>query len=405
MSWADIPINEVCILAIDCVNKTAPVVDYETPYKMIRTTNVRNGFVDTEDCRRVTKETFEKWNRRAQPQKGDVLLAREAPLGAVGRITNDDQIFLGQRLFLYRADPQKLDACYLAYVLQSPIVQGRIISKGHGATVQHVKVGECENLLIPYPPLPIQQKIGETLSAYDDLIENNRRRIKLLEESARLLYREWFVRLQFPGHESVEVIDGVPAGWEKKSLGELADIVDYGFTASANNEEVGPKFLRITDIVPEIIDWASVPHCEIEDGRKARYLLSEGDVVVARTGATVGYAKRIWKEKFDVVYASYLIRFRFSNAIDNIIAGIFMESEEYKSYVRAHAGGAAQPNANAQILSGATLLVPTSLLQDDFRCLVEPMLEQRHILSEQNAKLTTARDHLLPRLMSGEIEV
>ena len=221
MKWPDVPIKDVCLLAVDCVNKTAPVVEYETPYRMLRTTNVRGGFVDADNTRFVTEETFVKWTRRGVPQKGDVILTREAPLGDVGRLTSDNTVFLGQRLFMYRADPEKLNSKYLAYIMQSPLVQGRIKSKGFGATVEHARVGDCENLLIPVPGLRVQERIGETLSAYDDLTENNKRRIELLEESARQLYKEWFVRFGFPGHEHVKIIDGVPEGWEVKKLGEL----------------------------------------------------------------------------------------------------------------------------------------------------------------------------------------
>ncbi|MFT7223409.1 MAG: type I restriction enzyme S subunit [Cellvibrionaceae bacterium] len=153
MTWQDVSIKDVCLLAVDCVNKTAPVVEYETPYRMLRTTNVRGGFVDADNTRFVTEETFVKWTRRGVPEKGDVILTREAPLGDVGRLTSDNTVFLGQRLFMYRANPEKLNAEYLAYVLQSPLVQGRIKSKGFGATVEHARVGDCENLVIPVPDL------------------------------------------------------------------------------------------------------------------------------------------------------------------------------------------------------------------------------------------------------------
>ena len=115
----------------------------------------------------------------------------------------------------------------------------------------------------------------------------------LLEESARLLYQEWFVRLRFPGHEHTHIINGVPDGWRRTTLANLCESIDYGYTASAVQEEVGPKLLRITDIVPQFIDWSSVPYCNILDDRKEKFLLKEGDIVIARTGATVGYAKRL----------------------------------------------------------------------------------------------------------------
>ncbi len=106
MSWPMRPINELCELAVDCVNKTAPIVEYETEFKMIRTTNVKNGFIDLDEVRYVTEEVFEKWTRRSKPQYGDVILTREAPVGEVGRFTSeDDKVLLGQRLFHYRPNP------------------------------------------------------------------------------------------------------------------------------------------------------------------------------------------------------------------------------------------------------------------------------------------------------------
>ncbi|KPX43507.1 hypothetical protein [Pseudomonas savastanoi] len=118
MSWPLKPLSELCLLGVDCVNKTAPVVDYPTPYKMIRTTNVKQGFIDVDTVRYVTEETFQSWTRRSQPRFGDVILTREAPVGEVGRCTFDENqnIFLGQRLFQYRPDPELLDWNYLAYV-------------------------------------------------------------------------------------------------------------------------------------------------------------------------------------------------------------------------------------------------------------------------------------------------
>lgn len=247
MSWPDVPIKDVCLLAIDCVNKTAPVVEYETPFRMLRTTNVRGGFVDADNTRFVTEETFVKWTRRGVPQKGDVILTREAPLGDVGRLTSDNTVFLGQRLFMYRADPEKLNSEYLAYALQSPLVQGRIKSKGFGATVEHARVGDCENLLIPVPDLRVQERIGETLSAYDDLIENNKRRIELLEESARQLYKEWFVRFRFPGHEHVKIIDGVPKGWLCEELEKYAEVRNGFAFKSDDYSTEGMPLIRTRD--------------------------------------------------------------------------------------------------------------------------------------------------------------
>ncbi len=163
--------------------------------------------------------------------------------------------------------------------------------------------------------------------------------------------------------------------------------------------------MRSTDIVPSSIDCASVPFCEISDEKKEQFLLKEGDIVVARTGATVGYAKRIHKRHPESVFASYLVRLRLKEKSENVLAGVFVESDKYKNYIQSQINGAAQPNANAKVLSGARLLVPTKNIQEQFREIVEPMFDQKEILLQQNQKLKQARDLLLPRLMSGEITV
>lgn len=252
----------------------------------------------------------------------------------------------------------------------------------------------------------LQLAVEELISPYDDLVQNNLRRIQLLEESARLLYQEWFVHLRFPGHEQVKITDGVPEGWGRLSVSECCEKSTYGYTASANQDAIGPKFLRITDIVPNSISWSDVPYCEADEATTKKYQLKEGDIVVARTGATVGYAKRMPSLSEPVIYASYLVKFSpDKSVIDDLLLGVFMESEQYKGFVRGNAGGAAQPNANAQILGGAKLLVPSELLQKEFRSNVEQLVEQKLLLEKQSASLAKARDLLLPKLMSGELAV
>lgn len=148
------------------------------------------------------------------------------------------------------------------------------------------------------------------------------------------------------------------------TLASVCESVRYGYTASSNIDECGPRFLRITDIVPDLIDWASVPFCEIDDTNKERYALSIGDIVVARTGATVGYAKLV-REQVDAVFASYLVRFRVDPSIaDFRFIGRLVESTIYKNFVKSRIGGAAQPNANAQILGSFKFILPTKPAQE-----------------------------------------
>lgn len=377
MSWPDVKLKDVCELAIDCVNKTAPYVDYETPYKMLRTTNVRGGFVDVDNVRFVTEETFEKWTRRSVPKKGDVILTREAPLGDVGRLTSKDKVFLGQRLFQYRADPKVLDPLFLAYVLQSPLVQGRFRSMGIGATVQHAKVGDCENLVIPLPDLDIQKQIGKMLAIYDDLIQNNRRRIQLLEESARLLYKEWFVHLRFPGHEHVKLVDGVPEGWQKKPIKQVFTL-NYGKALKAE--------LRIHGEFPVfgssgVVGWHNKP------------LVKARSIIVGRkgnVGSVFWTSKDFWP--IDTVY--------------------FISPEESSLYIYHTLQNVsfintdvAVPGLNRNMAYSREILLPSANTLTLFTDEIEQIQTQITKLTEIATKLSEARDLLLPRLMNGTLAV
>jgi type I restriction enzyme S subunit len=393
----------ICLLVTDGTHDSPKLQPSGVPF--IKGKHISSGRIDFEICDFIAEEDHAKCIKRVKPQTDDVLFANIGSVGDVARVA-DDREFSIKNVALFRPDPGKVDPTYFYYLVASPAFRGVFLNARSGAAQPFISLEAFRSHRFPFNPDRDQQnRIGATLSAYDDLIENNRRRMALLEEAARQLHREWFVRLRFPGHEHTRITNGVPDGWARRTLAELCESVDYGYTASAERDEVGPKFLRITDIVPEVIDWTSVPFCPIEEGRLAKFRLLEGDIVIARTGATVGYAKRLHKRHPDAVFASYLVRLRVKPEIDNLMVGIFAESPDYKSYVQSRVGGAAQPNANAKVLSAAEILVPLPSIQRLFRESVEPLIDQREVLQLQNEQLRGAADLLLPRLMSGEIAV
>jgi type I restriction enzyme S subunit len=172
--WPVVEVKDACNLVVDCINNTAPTVEHETPYKMIRTPNIEDGHLYKDDVKYVEEEVYKKWTRRAKVNSGDVLLTREAPLGDVGLVREDDTIFLGQRIMQYRPDPDILDSRYLTYAFLSPFVQSQIHKyKGSGSVVDHIRVPECESLEIPLPPLKYQKKIAKLLNTFDRKIRLN----------------------------------------------------------------------------------------------------------------------------------------------------------------------------------------------------------------------------------------
>ena len=406
MRWAEPhPIKDYCLGIYDGPHAT-PKEAGDGPVFLGIKNITDDGALDLSEIRHVSEEEYPRWTRRVTPQPGDVVFTYEATLHRYAIIPDGFRGCLGRRVALVRPDPDQVDSRYLLYYFLSrswrQVIEGNVIT---GATVDRIPLEKFPSFHAAFPGLRIQQRTADILSAYDDLIENNRRRMALLEDAARQLYREWFVRLRFPGHEHTRITDGVPEGWQRQTLAELCESIDYGYTASAELDEVGPKFLRITDIVPGVVDWTLVPHCLIEEGRQAKFRLVEGDIVIARTGATVGYAKRLHKRHPEAVFASYLVRLRLKPEVDNLMVGIFVESDDYKSYVQSHVGGAAQPNANAKVLSAAEILVPPPGIQRIFHEPVEPLMDQREALQLQNQQLRAARDLLLPRLMCGGVAI
>ena len=193
-------LNEICELIVDCEHKTAPTQD--SGYPSIRTPNIGRGRFILEGVNRVSEETYRHWTRRAIPRPGDLIMAREAPVGNVAMIPTGLQPCLGQRTLLIRPNRSRVEPSFLNYFLNGPLVQGLIHTKTNGATVAHLNMADVRTMKLPeLPPLSVQQRIAGILSTYDELIENSQRRIQILEAMAGTLYCEWFVHFRFPGHE------------------------------------------------------------------------------------------------------------------------------------------------------------------------------------------------------------
>jgi type I restriction enzyme S subunit len=322
---------------------------------------------------------------------------------------SDPKSLLVQRCARLRSSNGRLDQNFLRFVIGGSGFESYIIPITTGVNVPHISGQQILDFEFTLPPLPVQRRIAGILSAYDDLMENSQRRIRVLEAMARALYREWFVHFRFPGHEKIKLVNSplgkIPQGWEVKSIANICESVSYGYTASAEHEEVGPKFLRITDIVPAVIDWECVPFCKIPEDNVPKYLLKHGDIVVARTGATTGYAKRLNKLHPNTIFASYLVRARAKDGVSNRMLGILMESDEYKQFIKTNLGGSAQPQANAVVLTSMNLPMPPPFIGDKFDRLVEPMIDEAELLAVKIQNLRRTRDLLLPRLLSGQINL
>lgn len=189
-------VADLCEAIVDCPNRTAPVVDYPTEYKMIRTTNIRNGRLSLDQVRYVTAETYERWTRRQVPQAGDVLLTREAPLGEAAKIVTDDHVFLGQRIVSYRVNREKLFPDFLLLSFRSKFLKAQFENFAAGATVQHMRVPQSKELEIPRPPIAEQsssiEKLNRVLRASEELAHSVQKSILDIDELRQSLLQKAF---------------------------------------------------------------------------------------------------------------------------------------------------------------------------------------------------------------------
>lgn len=278
-------------------------------------------------------------------------------------------------------NPKLADARFVKYLFDATLkMQFRSFTQG--AAQDNLSQSKLLSIKFPVPELVVQQRIADMVSAYDDLIENNRRRIALLEEAARLLYREWFVHFRFPGHEHANFIDGLPEGWQRRTLGDIADV------------------RKGRNITKEAATPGAIP--VVAGGLQPAYFHSEANahgpvITVSASGANAGYVNLylmdIWASDCSYIEGGTEAWF------------LYLSLQSRQLEITGMQKGAAQPHVYPKDLARLQLILPSEKLRNLFSESVEPNFRQIENLSVQNQKLAQARDLLLPRLMNGELAV
>ena len=272
------------------------------------------------------------------------------------------------------------------------------------------------DMRLPIPSIEKQNEIVKEYNTIVNRIELNETLNQKLEETAQALYKHWFVDFEFPNEDGepykssggkmvyCEEVDGeIPKNWELVQLSKLVQ-TQYGYTASASNKEVGPKFLRITDIAQNHIKWMDVPYCEISEKDFQKYQVDSGDILIARTGATAGYGKRIHKNFPKSVFASYLVRVLPNEKSLSLFLGLIIDSEPYRDFITSNAGGSAQPQANAILLTSYEVLDPEKSVIHNFNLKVEPVVDLIEYNNLENSRLLILKDLLLAKMTKLKIE-
>jgi type I restriction enzyme S subunit len=304
-------------------------------------------------------------------------------IASIGKIcvTKEDS-FTNQQINSIIVDEEKNDFRYVYYLLK--FYTNHIKAIATGAATPIVNKERFSNVEVSVHKLDKQKRIADILSAYDDLIENNQKQIKLLEEAAMRLYKEWFVKLRFPGHEKTKIVDGVPEGWRLGRVSELAEF-KRGKTITKKNAKDG-----------------NVP--VVAGGLEPAYFHNVANTVapvitISASGANAGYTRLyntdIWASDCSYIDASYGDKLYF----------IYTFLKNNKEVIDNLQRGAAQPHVYAKDINALSTYIPESTIMEPFCNLVAPLFKKIAVQERLISELKQARDKLLPKLMNGEIEV
>ena len=342
---------------------------------------------------------------------GDILLAMTgATAGKVGKLRTNQRALLNQRVA--KLVPVTVDEGFFWSVVSSQDYQDYFFKLADGAAQPNMSGGQIEKVAIPFPPLSTQRRIASTLSTYDDLIENNTRRIAVLEEMARRLYEEWFVHFRFPGHEDAtftETEQGrVPEGWKVKPLGDACERITDGAHKSPPSVEHGRPMASVKDMHEWGLHLNQCRHISEEDyGELVRNNCKPelNDILIAKDGANLNKHTFLITEEVDVVLLSSVAILRPGDEVHPEFLTAQLKSSEVSNRIKQSKSGAAIPRIVLKDFKRLEILVPSRQTQGQWNETAGPLAGLCRTLVKRNANLRAQRDLLLPKLVSGEIDV
>ena len=403
-NWKNVILRDICDIVQ--YGYTASSSKEKIGPKFLRITDIVPNVIDwsTVPYCKIDKEKIEKYLL----EKDDIVIARTgATTGYAKQIRENRHAIFASYLVRLQLN-NSVNKRFIGYIVQSNEYKNFIKASASGAAQPSANAQILTSFPIQLPPLEIQDKIAYILSCFDNLIEVNLKRIKVLEEVAQNLYSEWFVQLRYPGHKKAEIVQTPygpkPARWEIEKLSDLV-VTQYGYTESATNEPVGPKFLRGMDINKRsFIDWPEVPYCTIDKNNHNKFSLKKGDILVIRM-ADPGKAGMI-EDEIDSVFASYLVRLKIqSGKISPYYLYYFLLSDKYQGYISGASTGTTRKSASASVLTGTHILIPPRETLERFERIISELRNLLNRLVEKNSALRQMRDLMLQKLISGEIDL
>jgi len=408
--WKKVKLRDCCLkIGSGSTPKGGSTVYVESGTSFIRSQNVYNLSFDYNGLTHITEDAANKLNG-VTIFNDDILLNITGDSVARTCIIPNDVLpaRVNQHVAIVRADCKMINSRFLNYYLASPGMQAHMLSLavGKGASRNAMTKQMIENFEVPCPSLSTQHHIATILSRYDSLIENYQKQIKLLEEAAQRLYKEWFVDLHFPGHENTKIVDGVPEGWEKKIIADVCTKISSGSTPSRSNKaywENGTiKWVKTKELQDEwILDTEEYISQEGYNSSSTKMFPVNTILMAIYASPTLGRLGILSTDCCCNQAALGLI------ADENIISWqwLFWKLYELRDEFNAIARGAGQQNISGIVVKNKEIVIPSKKIIDGFTSVVSSMFEQQKNLQSQIILLTEARDRLLPKLMNRDIKV
>lgn len=395
MNWNTICVGDVCKYTTSGGTPRSSVTSYYEPPTVpwLKTKEVNYCRIyQTESY--ISQEGLDNSSAKLIPENS-VIVAMYGQGDTAGRVAiNKVPVSTNQACCNLIIDPEKADYEFVYYALST--LYEKLVSLKNGGAQPNLNAQIIRSVEIPFPPLETQHKIAAFLSAYDDLIENHQKQIKLLEEAAQRLYKEWFVDLRFPSHETTPITDGIPEGWTVQSMNDIAEYINgYAFKPT-DWGTVGKPIIKIKEMGSGVT--TDTPRNTGEDIPE-KYNVTAGDILFSWS-ATL--SAMIWDEE-DGLLNQHLFKVIPGEGISRefVLQSILKTLDEFSNLTT----GSTMKHIQRGKLKEVKVNVPPTELMEQYRNISEPIRERILNVKQQTILLREARDRLLPKLMNGEIEV
>lgn len=415
MKWEKVKLGDLCDITSSKRVHLAERVTYGVPFYCSKEIILKRKHEDVTECDFISENIWNDINKKyGTPHYRDILVTTRGTIGVPYFYKKEDKFYFADgNLTWIKNYSSNLYPEFLYYWLDSQEGFLTIDALAKGTAQKALSINGLKSIEIPLPPVKIQQKTANILSAYDDLIENNQKQIKILEEAAQRIYKEWFVDLRFPGHENVKIADGIPEGWENTNLGSIDCCMESGSRPKGGiNKNCDSN--SIPSIGAENViglgkyNFSSDKYITKEFFAKMRRgILKNKDILIYKDGAYIGRTT-LFQDDFPHKQAAVNEHVFLLHATDESLQYYLfftLYQQEYFQKMQSLNKNAAQPGLNQNAVFSLDFVLPNKVVINQFNSVIEPIMSKLFIKAKQIKLVQEARDRLLNKLMSGELGV